>query len=290
MRDLRDNSSWSSATLLYVKEYQNNQFLSFLYENNLGQKLLPLITSKGLTTLMGKFYDSKLSKKIIPGFIKKNQMDMKPYKKKEYTSFNDFFTREKKKIVFSNHSGDFCSPCDAYLSAYRINFQSKFNIKGLTYSLEDLILNHGLAKEYNDGLLYVFRLIPTHYHRYHYFDDGKLLFSKKIKGAFHTVRDVALKKMHVYLENTREYSFLETKNFKDVFFIEVGALGVGKIANHYQKEFKRGEEKGMFFFGGSTVILCFMKDTLKEPVKLLEKSLNGEEAVVKCGQKIGELR
>ena len=73
MRDLRDNSSWSSATLLYVKEYQNNQFLSFLYENNLGQKLLPLITSKGLTTLMGKFYDSKLSKKIIPGFIKKTK-------------------------------------------------------------------------------------------------------------------------------------------------------------------------------------------------------------------------
>ena len=55
MRDLRDSSSWSSDTLLYVKEYQNNQFLSFLYENNLGQKLLPLITSKGLTTLMGKF-------------------------------------------------------------------------------------------------------------------------------------------------------------------------------------------------------------------------------------------
>ena len=70
MRDLRDSSSWSSDTLLYVKEYQNNQFLSFLYENNLGQKLLPLITSKGLTTLMGKFYDSKLSKKNNSGFYK----------------------------------------------------------------------------------------------------------------------------------------------------------------------------------------------------------------------------
>ena len=290
MCDLRDNSSCSSDTLLYVKEYQENRFLSFLYENYLGQKLLPLITSKSLTTLMGKFYDSKISRKIIPSFIKKNQMNMKPYKEKEYTSFNDFFTREKKKIDFSNYSSDFCSPCDAYLSAYRINFQSKFNIKGLEYSLEDLILNHGLAKEYHEGLLYVFRLIPTHYHRYHYFDDGNFLFAKKINGAFHTVRDVALKKTHVYLENTREYSFLETKNFKDVLCIEVGALGVGKIFNHYQKTFKRGEEKGMFFFGGSTLILCFRKGILKEPIKLLEKSLNGEEAVVKCGQKIGELK
>lgn len=134
MRDLRDSSSWSSDTLLYVKEYQNNQFLSFLYENNLGQKLLPLITSKGLTTLMGKFYDSKLSKKIIPGFIKKNQMDMKSYKKNEYASFNDFFTREKKKINFPKISEDLCSPCDGYLSAYRINLQSKFKVKGLEYS------------------------------------------------------------------------------------------------------------------------------------------------------------
>ena len=180
MRDLRDSSSWSSATLLYVKEYQENKFLSFLYENNLGQKLLPLITSKGLTTLMGKFYDSRLSKKIIPGFIKKNQMDIKPYKKKEYTSFNDFFTREKKKINFSSVSKDLCSPCDAYLSAYRINLQSKFKIKGLEYSLEDLILNQGLAQKYKGGLLYIFRLIPTNYHRYHYFDDGNLLFAKKI--------------------------------------------------------------------------------------------------------------
>lgn len=290
MRDLRDSSSWSSDTLLYVKEYQENKFLSFLYENNLGQKLLPLITSKGLTTLMGKFYDSRLSKKIIPGFIKKNQMDIKPYKKKEYTSFNDFFTREKKKINFSSVSKNLCSPCDAYLSAYRINLQSKFKIKGLEYSLEDLILNQGLAQKYKGGLLYIFRLIPTNYHRYHYFDDGNLLFVKKIKGAFHTVRDVALKKTRVYLENTREYSFIETKNFKEVIYLEVGALGVGKIFNHYQKNFKRGEEKGMFYFGGSTVILCFMKDTLKEPVKLLEKSLKGEEAVVKCGQKIGEIK
>lgn len=288
MCDIRDNSCECTSLLLYVKEYQENIFLSFLYDSYLGQKLLPFITSKKVSLFMGYFYDSKFSKALIPSFISKNKLDMNIYKEKKYQSFNDFFTREKKKVTFGKDNDSLYAPCDAYLSAYRIDEKSTFQVKGLSYSLEELLLNHGLAKKYQGGYLYVFRLIPTHYHRYHYFDDGSLLFAKSIKGAFHTVRDVALKKKKVYLENTREYSLLKTKNFQDVLYMEVGALGVGKIKNHYQKEFKRGMEKGMFFFGGSTVLVIFSKDVLKKPQELLTKSLKGYEAVVQCGQKIGE--
>ena len=44
----------------------------------------------------------------------------------------------------------------------------------------------------------------------------------------------------------------------------------------------------MFFFGGSTVLVIFSKDVLKKPQELLTKSSKGYEAVVQCGQKIGE--
>ena len=46
--------------------------------------------------------------------------------------------------------------------------------------------------------------------------------------------------------------------------MEVGALMVGRIKNHKKKVsvVHRGEEKGMFEFGGSTVVL------LTEPGKL----------------------
>lgn len=42
--------------------------------------------------------------------------------------------------------------------------------------------------------------------------------------------------------------------------MEVGATLVGKITNiHQECEIKRGEEKGYFEFGGSTIILIFQK-------------------------------
>ena len=136
--------------------------------------------------------------------------------------------------------------------------------------------------------MYIFRLTPTDYHRYHYFDEGTFLIKKIIPGVFHTVRPVALEKRKVFIENQREYTVLKTKNFKDVLVMEVGALGVGKIKNHEKSKFKRGEEKGMFLFGGSTVIVLFQKDILKRDEKLLKFSQENLEAIVKCGCIVGE--
>jgi len=274
--------------LHFVKNDKENKALSFLYNNYVGTLFQKILIQRKISELMGKYYDSSLSKKIIPNYIKKNNIDMKEYKEKKYNSFNDFFTREKKKIEFSKNKNFFCSPCDGFLSAYKITENQKFLIKGQEYTLEELLLNQTFAKKYADGMIYIFRLMPNNYHRYHYFDDGKFLMGKKINGYFHTVRPVALKKKKVFLENQREYSVLATQNFKDIVYMEVGALAVGKIKNHSKMKFKKGEEKGMFLFGGSTIIILFEKNVLKEDPKLLKNSLEGYEAVVKCGYIVGE--
>jgi len=288
MCDIRSNSSNNSHSLLYVEEKENNAFLTFLYKNKFGGIFQKLAISKPVTDCLGKFYDSKLSKKLIPTFIQKNEINMEEYKGKEYASFNDFFTREKKNIEFSKRGKDFCAPCDGYLSAYKITPKKTFQVKGITYTLEGLLNNHALAKEYEEGLMFIFRLSPKNYHRYHYFDEGEFIFRKKINGVYHTVREVALKEKQVYIENQREYTVLKTKNFDQVLFMEVGALAVGKILNHEKKTFQRGEEKGMFLFGGSTIIVLFKKGILKEEEKLLKNSLDDYEAVVQCGCIVGE--
>lgn len=41
--------------------------------------------------------------------------------------------------------------------------------------------------------------------------------------------------------------------------MEVGALMVGKIVNHDITKFKKGDEKGYFLFGGSTVVIIVEK-------------------------------
>ena len=63
---------------------------------------------------------------------------------------------------------------------------------------------------------------------------------------------------------------------------------VGKIKNfHGKHEFKRGEEKGMFEFGGSTIILLLKKDSVLIDSDIVKNTENGIETAVKMGEKIG---
>ena len=63
---------------------------------------------------------------------------------------------------------------------------------------------------------------------------------------------------------------------------------VGKIANHDKKSFKRGEEKGYFLFGGSTIIIMTKKDILEIDEDILKNSEKGIETKVKQGEKIAK--
>ena len=81
---------------------------------------------------------------------------------------------------------------------------------------------------------------------------------------------------------------MHTRAFGDVIAMEVGALLVGKIVNHHgPASVRRGQEKGYFQFGGSTVVLLMKKDTAILDGDILENSRNGIETVVKFGEKIG---
>jgi phosphatidylserine decarboxylase len=70
--------------------------------------------------------------------------------------------------------------------------------------------------------------------------------------------------------------------------IEVGALMVGKIVQTYTlNSFQRGQEKGYFLFGGSTVIL-FGEPGAWEPSKdILEHSAEKREVFVRLGEEVG---
>ena len=74
-----------------------------------------------------------------------------------------------------------------------------------------------------------------------------------------------------------------------VTYVEVGALLVGKIKNIITTgKIKKGEEKGYFEYGGSTIVLLFEKDKITLDEEIINNSLNGFETYVKYGEKIGE--
>ena len=83
--------------------------------------------------------------------------------------------------------------------------------------------------------------------------------------------------------------FINTNNFDKVIQVEVGALMVGRIKNNHEEyEYKKGEEKGYFEFGGSTIVLLFKKGVITLDNDILENSKENIETIVKYGEKIGK--
>ena len=91
----------------------------------------------------------------------------------------------------------------------------------------------------------------------------------------------------VFTENAREVTVMETAHFGKVTQVEVGAMMVGKIKNYPLSEsFHRGDEKGCFLFGGSTVILLFEKDNLRLRPQLIRETQRGHETPVIAGERL----
>ena len=263
----------------------------FLYRNWFGRIILKILIRPFITKLGGWFLKRKISKKRIPKFIEEGHINVDDYYVDDIKSYNDFFIRKIKpgRRIIDEDPNHLIAPSDSKLSAYKIEENSIFKIKDSYYRVEDLIKNKELADEFMGGNLLIFRLTVDDYHRYSYPASGKKGKNIHIKGVFHTVNPIALERYNFYKRNSREYTVLETIEFGKMIMVEVGAIMVGKIRNHHQEyEFKRGEEKGYFEFGGSTIVLI-TKNNIKIDDDIITNTNNGDETIVKLGERIGEL-
>lgn len=268
-----------------------DKFLEKLYTTKIGRGCVKVLIKPGISKLGGWVLDKRISKVAINSFIKNNHIQMEDYEKKDFDSYNDFFMRKIKADrrpvdIERNH---LISPCDSKLSVYKITEDAKFIIKDTEYSMESLTRSKKLADKYKNGYLLLFRLTVDDYHRYCYVDNGEKSENYRIDGVFHTVNPLANDQYPIYKENTREFSFLKSENFGTLMMMEVGALMVGRIVNYHQeKTVQRGEEKGRFEFGGSTIILCIKEGKVRVDEDILINSDEGIETKIKYGEKIAE--
>ena len=263
--------------------------LRFLYRSVFGRAVLRLLTQRWVSKTVGAFMSSPLSCPMINGFIRKNGIDMSQFEQRRFKSYNDFFTRRladgARNIDLAPQS--LISPCDSRLTVYEINDKSRFFIKGRDYSVSELLCDDDTAQLFSGGQCLVFRLCVDDYHRYCRFDGGSPIKSRKIKGRLHTVQPIALERFNFYHENSREWELAKTDNFGLALYCEVGALMVGRIVNHSVPSFHRGDEKGYFEFGGSTVVLLLQKGKAQIDNEILKNSAENRETRVLLGQRIG---
>lgn len=273
------------------------------YSSLISKALSPIVASRSLSKIYGSTQDSRKSGKKVPNFIKKFNIDIQDYQpgslsdnpiEKSYKSFNEFFIREFKPGLrdFPNEAKKMGAFAEARYYGYEaVSDRVTVPVKGKYLSAAQLLGNVKNAEIFEGGPLLLARLCPVDYHRYHYCDAGKTLEAYRVKGEFHSVNPLALElKEDIFIKNERRISLVETENFGRLAYIEVGATMVGKIIQSANEldPFERGQEKGYFLFGGSTVIVIGEPGAWKPSSDILENTGKELETYIHLGDQVAE--
>ncbi|MDP4160964.1 MAG: phosphatidylserine decarboxylase [Bacillota bacterium] len=279
-----------------IEKVAGESYINWIYSSPKGMKFLELFLKKKLASdLCGYYCNRVISRTRIKKFVKEFKIDMSRFEipKGNYRTFNEFFHRKLKNRYTSSvkDKSVLISPCEGRILAYEnIDINKLIQIKGITYSLGELIGEDSISPCYENGCCLIVRLCPSDYHRFHFVDNGVCSQTTKIKGAYYSVNPTSISKINkIFCSNKREWSTLHSQNFSDVLYVEVGATFVGSIIQTYQDSQKvsKGDEKGYFKFGGSTVILFLKEGVVKIDKDIVEQTALGIECYVKMGERIG---
>jgi phosphatidylserine decarboxylase len=169
----------------------------------------------------------------------------------------------------------------------------EFPIKGRSLSAEDILGSIDQARPFEGGPVILARLAPVDYHHLHYPDDGRTIGDHRLGKRLWTVNRNALHNQpDILFRNERNVQILETKNFGRLGFVEIGALSVGRIVQLHplERPFLRGEQKSVFRFGGSAVVLFGEPAAWCPSEDLLEKTSEGVETLVRLGDEIASVK
>ncbi|MDR3624494.1 MAG: phosphatidylserine decarboxylase [Chlamydiales bacterium] len=283
------------------EEVYGGALLTFIYGSSLLNKTLGkcLQVLFSCSAVFSRFYGYlqklPLSKKKIIPFIKKFHVNESEFQDplSSFSCFNDFFIRKLKKNArpIDSRSNSIIIPADGrYLIYPDIQEANGFVIKEKKFDLKKLINDDLLTEKYSDGSMVIARLCPSDYHRFHFPLDAFAKETHLINGYLYSVNPIALRaNLNIFVENKRAYTLLETKHSGTILFMEVGATNVGSIHQTYVSNtyVKKGEEKGYFSFGGSTLVLLFEKNKIQFDKDLLKASETHIEVLCKMGESMG---
>ncbi len=290
------NKVWNRKTArLENVRYYRNEAIIFVHKNPIARLIMSRIAVWPLfSTLMSLKDYTRFSKKKVLDFVSVNNLDETEFEKpaSEYSSFSEFFDRRLKPQArpVCQQSDALVSPADGVLTIFpSISGFPAFTIKGQKFTLASLLRDERLADKYKNGSLAVVYLSPTDYHRYHFPCECTLEMAWTLGAKLFSVNPIAME--HGYRPfdvNVRDVSILNNEMMGQFLMIEVGALYVGRMVRTSPSQGKKskGEEKGYFGLGGSTIVLVFKKGTIKFDEDILEMSGYDIPSRVRVGERI----
>jgi len=301
--------------VIETEQIYGEGWLLWTYGSSLGHLALWLLVKRAFVS---RYYGWKMSlrpsaHKVLP-FIVDYDLDVDEFAKKPYAfkSFNEFFFRALKpgaRPIVPDRSTDSTGspqassgrvehvavlPADGrHLAFENVQAATGFYAKGQQFNLAASLGDAALAAEFAGGSLLISRLCPVDYHRFHFPVNGTPGEPRLINGWLYSVSPIALRQNLAYLwENKRMVTLVESPEFGRVAVVEIGATMVGSIVQTFLpgRTVAKGEEKGLFKFGGSCVVTIFQRGRIQFDADLLAHSGQGLEVYAKMGDRLGSAR
>jgi phosphatidylserine decarboxylase len=282
---------------LMSEDIYGQGFLWFLYATRAGRFLnAAVFTRHPFNRVFGLYWDSRLSSRRIRSFVAKYGISMDEYAvpSNGFSNFNLFFSRKFRAGIrrFIDDEATLCAPVEGKLLVLEgIDPKQTIPVKDSCLRVGEVFRSP--LEEYQGGTLLIFRLYLADYHRFHFFDSGVSGPAVIIPGRYYSVTPMRFLSQvpQFYIRNQRQVTVFESDHFGTVLISEVGGFCVGSILQTYRPGFRvrRGEEKGYFAFGGSTVILLFRPGRVRMDFDILDYSRKQIETRVLLGTRIGEI-
>lgn len=262
---------------VFLNEKVNRQLKKILNEWG---RFLESPDSVGVLTEKPNGWFGEFAQKAMPDFVAEFKCDpSKPHY--GFTSWDDFFTREfrdgQRDIAAPDDNTIINNACESapYKHATKVCKRDRFWIKAQSYSLTHMLDNDPLVDKFVGGTIYQAFLSALSYHRWHSPVNGTVVKTAVVDGTYYS--EALLQGFlnpdgpdtsgpnnsqgYITAVATRALIFIQADN-PDIGLMCFMAVGMSEVSTcevtvYEGQQLKKGDQTGMFHFGGSTHCLIF---------------------------------
>ncbi|HSP42594.1 MAG TPA: phosphatidylserine decarboxylase [Luteolibacter sp.] len=278
-----------------TEEIYGEGLLRWTYGHPLGALALAAVVKRRFfSAWYGQRMSTPASAAKVRPFIERYGLDAAEFLESPaaFGSFNEFFYRKLKpeaRPVDSSEDAVLFPADGRHLGFAKASEIGGVFVKGQKFDLGKLLDDDRLAAHLEHGSLVLSRLCPVDYHRFHFPVAGVPGEARLIEGPLYSVSPLALRKRLAYLwENKRVITRLDSARCGSVWIVEIGATCVGSIRQTFTpgQAVAKGDEKGYFEFGGSSVITLFEPGAVVLEGDLLDHSSQQTELYARVGTRM----
>ena len=192
-----------------------------------------------------------------------------------FSSWDDFFTRlfrkGKRPVANPNDDSVIVNSCESapYRLAHKVKARDTFWIKGQPYSLYHMMAGDPLADQFAGGTVYQAFLSALSYHRWHSPVSGTVVKTRLVDGSYYAQAasvgfDPAgpdLSQAYITQVAARGIIYIQADNhdigLMCIIYVGMAEVSSNDITVYEGQHVNKGDQLGMFHFGGSTHTLIF---------------------------------